>query len=186
MLSWHHNPLLLICFVLTVVSSYNRSFNNKMVKVCEVKWSENFCETVHSVHTFPPESNLKLMSPKRLGSLVWVKFVQVKCANFPHPVASCHMSNNFCTSDYQYWGHYQSKFVNRMILCKEAVPSTWLRLCKSHPPQEGLGLVRLTSNSGIVVYRTRRGRCDDDKNILVNKRRRTVIKLQVARFGIYI
>jgi len=153
MLLWRHNPLqrfvyvrdavcdLGRCFVSTDVGKICRIFrliivNNKMVRACEVNWCENSNKIEQSIHLFPPESDDDI-SLRR----AWMKFVQVKRANFPHPVASSVIhQHNFRTSSYQNWGEYQSKFAKRLILCKGAVASIQpvtltVRLCKSHPPQ---------------------------------------------------
>ena len=84
------------CSVVCVEVSLEK---NEMVRICEVKWCENCSDTGHSIHTFPSSSKNKSTLRK------WVKFVQVKRANFPRPVASSVLCQaHFKDSDFTNWG----------------------------------------------------------------------------------
>ena len=67
-----------------------------MVKHCVVQFCSNSNKTGHTMHKFPKEANLKRQ---------WVKFVQVKRADFDEPsehsvVCSSHLSHDCYEKSY--------------------------------------------------------------------------------------
>ena len=87
-----------------------------MVRSCEVQWCDNSNNTGHSIHEFPRDKKLRDK---------WIKFVQVKRANFPGPTASsviCQL--HFKEADFKNWGQYKNGFASKLLLNTEsAVPT---------------------------------------------------------------